>query len=79
MRYSRRETYVMPRGSRHDEAGWLNDDRGHLNLSRYAGGTERLDTPIARSRRMTVIPATVLLVPMGRWRPAQPSGSNIAV
>ena len=33
---------------------------------------------IARSRRMTVTTATVLFVPVGRWRPEQPSGPNIS-
>ena len=35
----------MPRGSSHDETGWLNDVRGQLTLRRDDGGTWRLDAP----------------------------------
>lgn len=35
----------MPPGSRHDETGWLNEERGQLILCRDAGGTWRLDAP----------------------------------
>ena len=33
----------MPRGSRHDETGWLNEDAGQLLLRRDEGGRWRLD------------------------------------
>jgi hypothetical protein len=33
----------LPRGTSHDETGWLNDDRGQLVLRRDGGGTWRLD------------------------------------
>lgn len=33
----------MPRGSRHEETGWLNDDRGQLVLRRDGGGQWCLD------------------------------------
>lgn len=35
----------MPRGSHHDETGWLLEDRGQLSLARDAGGNWRLDAP----------------------------------
>ena len=49
----------MPRGSHHDETGWLLEDRGQLSLSRDAGGTWRLDAPhcarLFTGRRVRVI------------------------
>ena len=41
----------MPRGSRHDETGWLNENDGQLTLRRDAGGTWRLDAP-QRARKL---------------------------
>lgn len=51
MRHTRRQADLMPRGSRCDETGWLNDDRGRLILRRDAGGTWQLDAPW-RARRL---------------------------
>ena len=35
----------MPRGSHHDETGWLNEDNRRLMLRRDAGGRWQLDAP----------------------------------
>ena len=41
----------MPRGSYHDETGWLNERDGQLVLRRDEGGTWRLDVGFFVYRR----------------------------